>query len=314
MPSMVWFQCGSCSGDSMSLLCSGMPGWGGFVRHQGIDLLYHPSLTLAGPRQLEKLVADRETRGEAIDILVIEGSLLRGPHGTGAFDTLGGEPKIRWVERLAALARHVVAVGTCAAYGGVTACSDNPTDSTGLQFLRYDCRGGLLPHDWRAAGGYPVINLPGCPTHPTTILQCVEMLVAGIPLALDEYQRPKALFNQVVHQGCTRNEYHEYGAEEKNFGGKGCLFFNLGCQGPRTHGSCNSILWNEVSSKPRAGVPCLGCTEPHFPADKPLLQTEKIGPIPVRLPLGVKRANYLAYKGLAHSAAPERVEKREMEP
>ena len=46
---------------------------------------------------------------------------------------------------------------------------------------------------------------------------------------------------------------------------KGCLFYDLGCRGPMTHSPCNRILWNRQSSKTRAGMPCLGCTEPEFP-------------------------------------------------
>ena len=46
---------------------------------------------------------------------------------------------------------------------------------------------------------------------------------------------------------------------------KGCLFYDLGCRGPMTHSPCNRILWNRQSSKTRAGMPCMGCTEPEFP-------------------------------------------------
>jgi hydrogenase small subunit len=118
----------------------------------------------------------------------------------------------------------------------------------------------------------------------------------------------------VVHQGCTRNEYHEYDIEEHQPGGRACLFFNLGCQGPLTRAVCNSDLWNGVSSKTRAGVPCFGCTSPDFPRDNDLFRTEKIGEVPLRLPLGVERPRYMAYKNLARAAAPQRVRDKEMEP
>ena len=51
---------------------------------------------------------------------------------------------------LAGQARHVVAVGTCAAFGGVTAASFNPTDACGLQYDG-DAPGGLLGADFRSA-------------------------------------------------------------------------------------------------------------------------------------------------------------------
>lgn len=160
----------------------------------------------------------------------------------------------------------------------------------------------------------PVINLAGCPTHPTTITRSLALLAEDQPLELDALNRPRAFYGSTVHQGCTRNEYHEYDLEETEFGGRGCLFFNLGCQGPGTLANCNSELWNRRSSKPRAGVPCFGCTSPDFPRDGDLFRTEKLGAVPVKLPLGVSRAHYLAYKNLAHAAAPKRVKNREMEP
>ena len=104
------------------------------------------------------------------------------------------------------------------------------------------------------------------------------------------------------------------GTMPAEFGGRGCLFFNLGCQGPNTLANCNSDLWNRRSSKPRAGVPCFGCTSPGFPKDGNLFRTEKIGDVPAALPLGVSRAHYIAYKNLARAAMPLRIKNRDMEP
>ncbi|MCB1862302.1 MAG: NADH:ubiquinone oxidoreductase, partial [Gammaproteobacteria bacterium] len=67
-------------------------------------------------------------------------------------------------------------------------------------------------------------------------------------------------------------------------------------------------------SKTRAGVPCFGCTSPDFPHDNDLFRTEKIGEVPLRLPLGVERPRYMAYKNLARAAAPARVREKKMEP
>ena len=84
------------------------------------------------------------------------------------------------------------------------------------------------------------------------------MALAGdTPLELDEFQRPQEWYNTMVHQGCTRNEYHEYRIEESDFGEMGCLFFHMGCAGPLVPGPCNKLLWNRHSSKPRAGFPAL---------------------------------------------------------
>ena len=92
------------------------------------------------------------------------------------------------------------------------------------------------------------------------------------------------------------------------------MFFNLGCQGPMTRAVCNSDLWNGRSSKTRVGVPCFGCTSPDFPVATDLFSTEKIGKVPIKLPMGVERPRYMAYKNLAQAAAPQRVKNKEMEP
>ncbi|MEZ5798344.1 MAG: hypothetical protein R3D63_13180 [Paracoccaceae bacterium] len=105
---------------------------------------------------------------------------LRGPAGTGRFQMFPGtgHSLMHWVGRIAARARHVVAVGTCAAYGGVTAAGGNPTDAVGLQ---YDGAhpGGLLLPDWRSLSGQPVLNVAGCPTHPGWVTETLLMLAAG---------------------------------------------------------------------------------------------------------------------------------------
>ena len=313
MATLLWLQTGACSGDTMSLLSADSPSIESLLHQKLLDILWHPSLSTAPAGGLARVLEAVESGRQPLDILCIEGSLITGPYGTGMFDSYRGRAKIDIVQALAQHARMVVAVGTCAAYGGIPAAPPNPTDCTGLQFNR-EQPGGLLPPQWRSAAGLPVINLAGCPTHPTTITRSLAMLAQGMPLELDHLNRPKTFFSTMVHQGCTRNEYHEYDMEDSQPGGRGCMYFNLGCQGPSTQANCNTELWNRRSSKTRAGVPCVGCTSPGFPRDGDLFHTEKIGNVPVILPLGVSRAHYMAYKGLAQAAAPERIRNREMEP
>lgn len=311
MTSLFWLQTGACGGESMALLCAERPSIETLIRQNTLHIAWHPSLS--ADRRFGDAYAALLDGRETLDILCVEGSLMTGPNGSGLYDAWKGTAKIDIVRRLAGMARHVVAMGTCAAFGGVHAAPPNPTDCTGMQF---DGRqpGGLLGADWRAAGGAPVINVAGCPAHPNTMTKVLAMLAAGEPIELDELNRPRAFFASLVHQGCTRNEYHEYDAEDDVLGGRGCMFFSLGCRGPLTQAPCNTDLWNGYGSKTRAGVPCFGCTSPDFPADHDLFATQRIGAVPKTLPLGVARAKYMAYKNLAKAAAPERIVKREMEP
>ncbi|MEZ5194672.1 MAG: hypothetical protein R2734_20850 [Nocardioides sp.] len=88
-------------------------------------------------------------------------------------------------------------------------------------------------------------------------------------IALDDLHRPQTFFKTFTQTGCTRVQFFEYKQSTMSFGEgtrSGCLFYEFGCRGPMTHSPCNRILWNRQSSKTRAGMPCLGCTEPGSPS------------------------------------------------
>ncbi len=313
MATLLWLQTGACGGDSLAILSAESPSLEQLLQDCGVELLWHPSLSHGHARRFDRLVDDILSGHQPLDILCIEGSIVTAPRGTGLYDPYRGRGKMDLVRDLAARADVVVAMGTCAAFGGVHAAPPNPSDCIGLQFDHAQ-PGGLLPADWRSRGGWPVVNVAGCPAHPHTMTQTLATLALGLPLPLDGLNRPASHFSTVVHQGCTRNEYHEYDIEDSQPGGRACLFFNLGCQGPLTQAVCNADLWNGVSSKTRAGVPCFGCTSPQFPRDGDLFRTEKMGEVPIRLPLGVERPRYMAYKNLARAAAPQRVRDKKMKP
>jgi len=306
---LFWIQTGACGGESLAILSAEAPSLEALLTSHDLELLWHPSLSCAPMKRFDELVAAIASGAQRLDILCVEGSLITAPRGSGLFDSYNGRARIDIVRALAAQAGHVVAMGTCASFGGVHAASPNPSDCLGLQFDK-DAPGGLLPADWRSGAGLPVINVSGCPAHPHAMTQTLAALASGMSLPLDALNRPQAFFSTLVHQGCTRNEYHEYNIEDAHLGGPACMFFNLGCQGPTTQAVCNDDLWNGVSSKTRAGVPCFGCTAPNFPREADLFATAKVGDIPLRLPAGVERARYMAYKSLAHAAAPPRLKTR----
>jgi hydrogenase small subunit len=305
---LYWLQLGGCGGDTMSLLNAESPDTLELFSLLDIQVVWHPSLSHGSPAEHQQLVEQLLSGERALDILCIEGAILRGPGGTGMYDAVAGKPKKDLVSGLAGRARYVVALGTCASFGGIGA--EGETEATGVQFLKWD-KGGFLGKEFRGRGGLPVINLPGCPVHCDVVAGVLSALVLGIPLRLDQYHSPLEWYGTLVHQGCTRNEYHEYRVEERDFGETGCLFFHLGCHGPLVYGPCNKNLWSRRSSKTRFGVPCFGCTRPDFPQQYPFFKTQAIEEIPLLLPEGVDRAHYLAYKGMAAAAAPRRLKKRE---
>ncbi|MBI4913412.1 MAG: NADH:ubiquinone oxidoreductase [Acidobacteria bacterium] len=301
---LYWLQGGGCGGDTWSLLNLEAPGLVEALELLGVELLWHPSLSRGSAREHRQLVEDLASGARPLDVLVVEGAVIRGPGGTGMFDTVERRPRKEIVAALARRARFVIAAGTCASFGGVSGAGE--VEATGLQFDREE-PGGFLGTAYRSGAGLPVVNLPGCPCHCEALAGTLAALLSGAAPDLDEWNAPLDFYGLQVHQGCLRNEYHEYRVEDADFGQRGCLFFHLGCRGPLTHGPCNKLLWNRRSSKTRVGVPCVGCTRPDFPPPHPFFRTRNIAGIPLDLPDGVDRPHYMAYKGMAAAAAPERL-------
>lgn len=295
----------------MSLLCADTPDLQGHLSDAGIHLLWHPSLSLATGHEFLRLLDDVLSGQVRVDVLCVEGALLRGPHGTGRFHMLAGtqEPMVTWVRRLSGLAKHVVAVGSCAAWGGITAGGSNPTDACGLQY-EDDVPGGLLGADFRSRSGLPVINIAGCPTHPSWVIDTL-MALAFEQLQfsdLDPLGRPRFYADQLVHHGCTRNEYYEFKASAEKPSDLGCMMENMGCKGTQVHADCNVRLWNGEGSCTRGGYACIACTEPGFQEPGHAFhQTPKLAGIPIGLPTDMPKAWFVALASLSKSATPKRV-------
>lgn len=305
---LYWVQCGGCGGDTMSLLNIDSPDLIEALGLLDVQMLWHPSLSNTTPGEHRKMINAIVAGDQPLDILCVEGAIIRGPGGTGMYDTFESKPKKNLIATLARQAGYVIAAGTCASFGGIG--SDGDVEATGLQFHK-EKKGGFLGSSFKSKAGLPVITLPGCPVHCNVVCDTLGSLVTGKKPVLNEFNSPIQWYGMQVHQGCVRNEYHEYRVEEADFGEKGCLFFHMGCKGPLTHGPCNKLLWNRRSSKTSIGVPCVGCTRPDFPQSDPFFRTRNIAGIPIDLPEGVDRAHYLAYKDMAAAAAPERLKKRE---
>lgn len=309
---VLWLQSGGCGGCSMSLLCADTSDFRGLLRQLGVNLLWHPSLSLETGQDSLDVIDGCLTGRTPLHALCIEGAVLRGPRGSGRFHMLAGtqEPMLKWIERLSAVAQQVVAIGSCAAFGGITAGGMNPTDACGLQY-EGDHAGGLLGASWRSQSGLPVVNVAGCPTHPGWVLETLAALAQQGSLtaqALDALGRPTAYSDHLAHHGCSRNEFYEYKASAGKPSDLGCLMENMGCKATQAHADCNLRLWNGEGSCTRAGYACISCTEPGF--EEPghsFHQTPKIAGIPIGLPTDMHKAWFVALASLSKSATPRRV-------
>ena len=276
-PTVVWFQAITCNGNTHSLLCANSNRLEQFLN--SFDLIYHPTLT--ANTSLDSILNDKEH----IDYLLVEGAITDNTK----YYQISNQSTKKLLNTLSNKSSYVISVGSCATYGGVHSKFEQNDDIKGVKPSIKEK--SLLKH--------PVVNLTGCPVHPEWILQTMFSLKKNGTIQLDEKNRPLEIYCHLAHHGCTRNEYFEWKIETESFGVKeGCLFYNEGCRGPMTHSNCNKILWNDVNTKTRAGMPCIGCTEFDFPREN-MLETKKHIGIPFEPPVGVPKRAYLSLAGVA---------------
>jgi len=283
---VLWLSAISCNGNTHSFL--NYPQMETFL--DDFEFIYHPVI------DSEYLLQDIVSKNIECDILLIEGAISKEFKRAGV-------SIVDIIERYSKIVQKIVTVGTCATFGGIFRDSGYE-NASGLHFDQeksVDAFKDLLDK---------TISLSGCPVHPEVLVNTLYTIKKDIALKVDKFLRPKEFYAYTIHNGCTRNEYFEYKVDKHNFGElEGCMFYDHGCQAPFTHGSCNKILWNEVNSKTRAGVPCMGCTEPSFPREN-LFSTKKNMAIPEHLPVGVNKRVYLTLAGITKAFKINRLEKK----
>jgi len=252
---VVWIEGLSCSGCSVSLLNTESPGPVDLLTKY-ISLVYHATI---GAAQGDNAVGVLEKAVETGDfILVVEGAI---PATMPEACTIGGRSINYWIENLASSARGVVAVGTCAAFGGIPAAEGNPTGATSVKhFLKskgIDSKGFL-------------VNCPSCPAHPESMVGTLAWMAnKGYPKVDPEMLTPTMFYGRSTHDNCPRfHDYTKHIFAEKFGESEGCLF-KLGCLGPQTFTECPNRQWNGgVNWCVRGGAPCIGCSSPDFARHK----------------------------------------------
>ena len=281
---LLWLSAISCNGNSHSFL--NYPLLEQFL--EDFEFIYHPIIDTQ--YSLQDIIND----DIPCDILIIEGAI--SPEFKKA-----DEPIINIISKYSLKVKKIITAGTCATFGGIFRQSGY-NYTTGLHF------DNQKPTFLFSGIKDKTISISGCPIHPEKLVNTLYTIKNELKIKVDEFLRPSEYFAYTVHNGCTRNEYFEYKVDNHNFGAKeGCMFYDHGCQGPYTPGSCNKILWNEVNSKTRAGEPCHGCTEPDFPKTN-LFNTKKNMGIPQNLPLGVGKRAYLTLAGITKAFKIKRLE------
>ena len=218
-------------------------------------------------------------------VLVLEGSVPNEKiNGDGYWTGMGVNPETgqpittnEWIDRLAPKAAAVVAVGTCATYGGIPAMKNNPTGAMGLA--------DYLGWNWRSKAGIPIVNIPGCPAQGDNITETLMYLVLALagmaPLPeLDDAAAAEVAVRAHRARGLQPRRLHRAGQLRDASTARihRCLV-KLGCKGPVV--KCNVPLrgWiNGIGGCPNVGGICMACTMPGFP-DKymPFMEPDDVG-------------------------------------
>ena len=246
---LVWLHGQACSGCSVSFLNAAYPDPAAVLTRQ-ISLEYHATVSAATGATALQALERRLAAGNYI--LVAEGAV---PRGMPSACVVGDEPYTQLLTRAAQKASAVIALGTCAAFGGVPAAPPNPTGAVSVaEFLG-------------SSVSAPIVHLPGCPAHPDWLVgTLVYLLKAGVPPLTDDGS-PAMFYGSVIHSQCPEFYNYNAGKYAQALGEPGCLF-KLGCLGIRTYADCSTRRWNNgVNWCVGAGAPCLGCARPEFAAD-----------------------------------------------
>jgi hydrogenase small subunit len=272
---VLWINAGlSCDGDSVSLTAAMQPSIEDIALGTlpGLpEVAFHwPLIDYQNGAEFIEWFWKAE-RGELEPfVLVVEGSIpneaIKSEGYWAAFgnDPATGQPKTtsEWLDKLAPKALAVVAVGTCATYGGIHAMAGNPTGAMGVP--------DYLGWDFKSKAGLPIVCVPGCPIQPDnlseTLLYLLYQAVGSAPMIpLDEELRPRWLFGQTVHEGCDRAGYYEQGDFAHEYGSPKCIV-KLGCWGPVVKCNVAKRGWmGGIGGCPNVGGICIGCTMPGFP-------------------------------------------------
>ena len=249
-PSVIWLHFQDCTGCTETLLRTSAPD----AAHLILDVIsldYHETLMAASGAQAEAALRQAVNDNAGKFVLVVEGAIPTKDNGV--YMMLGGKPAMQVVKDVAAKAAAVIAIGSCASWGGVPSSDPNPTGAVGV-----DC----------IITGKPIVNLPGCPPNPYNLLAVVLEYVTMSRLPqLDELGRPKFAYERVIHENCPRRAHFDAGRFAQAYGDAshraGWCLYKLGCKGPVTHAACSTRHFNESPGVWPIGIgaPCLGCTE-----------------------------------------------------
>ena len=264
-PPVIWLHFQDCTGCTETLLRPSHPDLGDLILNV-ISLEYHETLMAGSGKQAEEALAQAVDRYSGKYVCVVEGSIPT--EDKGIYMKLAGRPAMNVLADVGGKAAAIIAIGSCAAWGGIPSADPDPTGAVGVA--------DLMPHK-------TIVNLPGCPPNPYTLLGVVlQFADSGTLPELDAERRPKFAYDRDIHEQCPRRAHFDAGRFVKQYGDEGhregwCLY-EMGCKGPDTHAGCSTRHFNEMPDVWPIGIgaPCIGCTEKKIAFRVPMFKVVQI--------------------------------------
>lgn len=268
-PSVIWLHFQECTGCTESLLRVSHPGVAELILDL-VSLDYHETLFAAAGYQAEDALHSAMAANPGKYICVVEGSIP--VNDGGIYCKVAGRTALDIMKEVGSNAGAIIAIGSCASWGGVQSSGPNPTGAKGVpEILKMQ---GITK---------PVVTLPGCPANAYNFLGvALQYATLGKLPSLDALGRPMFAYGRLIHSVCPRRAHFNEGRFAEKFGDQGhrsgyCLY-KLGCKGPVTHASCSVNHFDDVVGAWPVGIghPCVGCTEKSQAFTVPMLTTADI--------------------------------------
>lgn len=259
-PSVIWLHHQECTGCTESMLRAEHPTLEKLILDI-ISLDYHETLFAAAGHQIEaaRIAAQEKHKGKYL--LVVEGAIPT--KDGGIYCKVGGKTSLELTKEAASGAAAIIALGSCASWGGMPSAPPNPTGSVGVA---------------EALGRKDIMSIPGCPSNPYNFLAAVVHFLTFNKLPpLDAKGRPLFAYSRLIHENCERRAHFDAGRFALEFGDeghrKGYCLYKLGCKGPETYANCPAVLFGDVGMQSwpvGTGHPCIGCSEQGIGFSKPI--------------------------------------------
>lgn len=203
-PPVIWLHGQECTGCTESLLRAYHPTLETLLLDV-ISLDYHDTLCAGAGKQALDYKHQMMEKHKGSYILVTEGGTPTKDNGI--YCQVGGKTQMELVREAAEGAAAIIAIGSCASWGGIQSADPNPTGAKGTH--------EIIPDK-------TVINVPGCPPNPYNFLSTVlYLLTFKQPPELDEKNRPKFAYGRLVHENCERRPHFDAGRFALEFGDAG---------------------------------------------------------------------------------------------